>query len=139
MFNIKSINKNYLWYLINAKDKILGRLCTKIVYLLIGKNNYNFKSNIVNGNYVVVINASKIKLTGNKFNNKLYYRHSGYIGGLKTNSFKDIFNKYPDRIIKNSIKGMLPKNFLGRLMLKKLKIYSKNNHKHNSQKLILIS
>ncbi len=139
MLYIKSIKKNSLWYLINAKDKILGRLCTKIVYLLMGKNNYSFKSNIINGSYVVVINISKIKLTGNKFSNKLYYHHSGYIGGLKCKSFKNIFEKFPERIIRHCVKGMLPKNFLGRLMLKRLKIYTKNIHKHNSKKLILIN
>ncbi len=138
MLYIKSINKNYLWYLINAKNKILGRLCTKIAYLLMGKNNYNYKSNIINGSYVVVTNITKIKLTGNKFNNKLYYRHSGYVGGLKTCSFKDIFKRFPDRIIKNCIKGMLPKNFLGKLMFKRLKIYNNDIHKHISQKLIYI-
>ncbi len=139
MLYIKSVNKNNLWYLINAKNMILGRLCTKIVYLLIGKNNYNFKSNTINGNYVVVINISKIKFTGNKFNNKLYYRHSGYIGGLKCSYLKDIFKKFPERVIRSGVKGMLPKNSLGKLMFNRLKIYSNNIHKHNSQKLILVN
>ncbi len=139
MLYLNSSKKSNLWYLLNAKNIILGRLCTKIVYLLMGKYNYNYKSNVINGGYVVVLNAKKIIVTGNKFNNKLYYSHSGFVGNLKKIYFKDIFKKFPERIIKYSVKGMLPKNFLGSLMLKRLKIYNNNLHKHNSQKLILVN
>ncbi len=136
---IKSINNNNLWYLLDAKSQILGRFCTKIVYLLMGKNNYNYKSNIVNGGYVVVLNANSIILSGNKKYKKVYYKHSGYVGGLKCISYNVLLKKFPDRIIRYAVKGMLPKNYLGRLMLKRLKIYCNNYHKHIAQKLILIN
>ncbi len=132
--NLK-INK---WYLLNAKDKILGRLSTKIVYLLMCKNYFYYLQNYFLDNYVVVINAKKIVVTGNKFNNKLYYSHSGYIGNLKKLCFKDLLKKSPSKIIYYSVKGMLPKNNLGRKMLSRLKIYNNDIHNHNSQKLIFI-
>ncbi len=138
MLNLKNFKKNS-WFLVDAKNKILGRLSTIISYLLIGKYNSNFRSNIINGGYVVVINAKNIIVTGNKLNNKFYYRHSGYIGKLKTISYKNMFNKSPINIIRLSVKGMLPKNILGSLMIKRLKIYNNNIHKHYSQKLILVN
>ncbi len=139
MLNLKNCNKKNLWFLLDAKNKILGRLSTIISYLLIGKYNSNFKSNIINGGYVVVINSDYIIVTGNKFNNKVYYRHSGYIGGLKKVFYKNMFMKSSKKIIMLSVKGMLPKNSLGSLMIKRLKIYNNNFHNHNSQKLILVN
>ncbi len=126
------------WYLVNAKNKILGRLASKISIILMGKNKSNYLPNINIGDYVVVINASKILVTGNKKFDKIYYSHSGYVGNLKSITFKEMLNKSPEYIIKKAIKGMLPKNILGNLMLKKLKIYSGYFHKHGSQKPILI-
>ncbi len=138
MLKLKNCNKKNLWFLLNAKNKILGRLSTIISYLLIGKYNSNFKSNIINGGYVVVINSDNIIVTGNKFNDKIYYKHSGYIGGLKKIFYKNMFINNSKNIIRLSVKGMLPKNTLGSLMIKRLKIYNNNFHNHNSQKLILI-
>ncbi len=131
--------KKNKWYLLNAKDKILGRFSTKIVYLLMCKNYFYCLQNYFLDNYVVVINANKIVVTGNKFNNKLYYSHSGYIGNLKKLCFKDLFKRSPSKIIYYSVKGMLPKNHLGKKMLSRLKIYNNDVHNNNAQKLIFIN
>ncbi|MCM0158320.1 50S ribosomal protein L13 [endosymbiont of Metamasius hemipterus] len=107
--------------------------------MLQGKNNINYLPNIDNGDYIIIINSKNIILTGNKKNNKKYYKHTGYIGNLKTIFFKDLINKNPNKIIYNSIKGMLPKNKLFKKIInKKLKIYKDSNHRHNSQKPIKI-
>ncbi|WP_320415116.1 50S ribosomal protein L13 [Candidatus Nardonella dryophthoridicola] len=123
----------------DAKNEILGRLSSKVSLLLQGKNNINYLPNIDNGDYIIIINSKNIILTGNKKNNKKYYKHTGYIGNLKTIFFKDLINKNPNKIIYNSIKGMLPKNKLFKKIInKKLKIYKDSNHRHNSQKPIKI-
>lgn len=124
--------------MINCENRILGRLATKVVYFLMGKNKCNYSPHKDIGDFVILINAKKILVTGNKNNSKIYYRHSGYIGNLKSISFKDMLNKSPEYIIKSAIKGMLPKNYLGYCYLKKLKIYSYSDHLHYSQKPILI-
>ncbi len=126
------------WYLFDAKDKILGRLSTKVVFYLSGKNKFEYYPYLNIGDYVIIINSDKILVTGNKFKKKKYHYHSGYIGGIKSFTFEDMLIKDSRRIIRQSIKGMLPKNRLARLMLKRLKIYSNNYHIHNVHKPVLV-
>lgn len=122
------------WYLIDAENKVLGKLATKIADILRGKHKPVFTPHIDTGDFVIVINAEKIHLSGNKLKNKLYYRHSGYPGGLKVTSAGEMLKKKPGNIIKFAVGGMLPKNKLGRKQLKKLKIYSGVDHPHSAQK-----
>ncbi|MBI65632.1 MAG: 50S ribosomal protein L13 [Candidatus Marinimicrobia bacterium] len=127
----KDINKK--WYLIDADNQILGRFSSKIAQILRGKNKVNFTHHMDMGDFVVIVNADKIKLTGNKDENKTYFRHSGYPGGAKESSLKLIRNNKPEFILYNSIKGMLPHNKLGNKILKNLKIYSGESHPHKAQ------
>lgn len=127
------INRN--WYLVDAKDKILGRLATQIAMRLRGKHRPIFTPHADTGDFIVVVNAEKIKLTGNKWNEKVYYRHSGYMGGLKETPVKKLLEKNPADILRFAVRGMLPKNSLGRRQLKKLKVYAGENHPHQAQKL----
>ncbi len=122
------------WFLIDAKDKNLGRLSTEIAKILRGKNKVIFTPHVDCGDFVIVINASKIKVTGNKLDEKLYYSHSGYVGNLKSRTLKELLEKKPEFVLRHAVKGMLPHNILGRHMLKKLKIYSGDNHPHQAQK-----
>jgi len=121
------------WYLIDAKGQTLGRLATKIAVLIRGKNRPTFTPNVDNGAFVVVVNAKDIKLTGNKLDQKMYYRHSGYIGGIKSVSAKRMLNEHPERVIIHAVKGMLPKNRLANKMINKLKVYADENHPHSAQ------
>jgi len=121
------------WYVVDASNKVLGRLATKIADRIRGKDKPTFTPHTDGGDYVVVINADKIIVTGNKLENKKYYRHSLYPGGLKTKVFKDIMEKNPEFIIENAVKGMLPKNKLGKKIFKKLKVYRGESHPHESQ------
>ena len=121
------------WYLVDAKDKILGRLATQIAMRLRGKHKPIFTPYADTGDFVVVINADKVTLTGKKWSKKIYYRHSGYIGGLKQISAKKLHEKKPEDILRFAVKGMLPKNSLGRRQLKKLKIYAGETHPHEAQ------
>ena len=121
------------WYVVDASDKTLGRLATKIADRIRGKDKATFTPHTDGGDYVVVINAEKIKVTGKKFDDKKYYTHSLYPGGLKTKIFKDIIEDKPEYIIEQAVKGMLPKNKLGKQMFKKLKVYKGENHPHESQ------
>ena len=122
------------WYLVNAENRILGRLATQIAMRLRGKHKPIFTPHADTGDFVVVINAEKVALTGNKWDNKIYYHHSGYIGGLKQISAKKLLEKKPDQVLYMAVKRMLPKNSLGRRQLKKLKIYSGSEHPHEAQK-----
>ncbi|WP_343188087.1 50S ribosomal protein L13 [Buchnera aphidicola (Ceratoglyphina bambusae)] len=122
------------WFYIDASGKILGRLASSISKYLMGKHKSNYVNNIDNGDYIIVLNAEKICVTGNKKRNKIYFNHTGYVGGLKKNSFNDLLKKCPEKIIKIAVKGMLPKNSLGRNIIKKLKVYSGNVLKHLPQK-----
>ncbi len=122
------------WYLIDAKGKNLGRISTEIAKILRGKDKVIFTRNVDCGDFVIVINASDIVVTGDKLEEKNYYRHSGYVGNLKTISMKDMLKKHPNFILRNSVRGMLPHNILGRHSLKKLKIYSTDTHPHEAQK-----
>ena len=122
------------WYLIDAKGMNLGRLSTKIAELLMGKHKPTYSPNVITGDVVVVINGAKIKVTGNKLTDKFYYRHSGYPGGLTETSLKEMLEKHPNRVIEHSVAGMLPKNKLKAEMLKNLKVYATEEHKHEAQK-----
>jgi large subunit ribosomal protein L13 len=121
------------WYVVDATDKVLGRLATRIASYLRGKHKPVFTPNADTGDFVVVVNAEKIRVTGNKLDGKLYYRHSGYPGGLKSETLKERLQKNPERIIEDAVWGMLPKNRLGRAMIKKLKVFTGPEHKHKAQ------
>ena len=121
------------WYLVDVEGKILGRLASKIATLLRGKDKPLFTPHVDTGDFVIVVNAKKINLTGRKWGDKVYYRHSGYPGGLKSITAKDLVQKKPEEIIRKAVKGMLPKNRLGRKLLKKLKIYPDSEHPHQAQ------
>ena len=121
------------WLLIDASDKTLGRLSTYIAKILMGKNKPEYTPHNDVGDYVVVINAEKIKITGNKNEQKMYFRHTGYPGGIKSQSFNDLVSAYPDRIITSAVKGMLPKNKLSNSVIKKLKVYKGEIHPHSAQ------
>ena len=121
------------WLLVDASDKTLGRLSTYIAKILMGKNKPEYTPHNDVGDYVVVINAEKIKVTGNKNEQKTYYRHSGYPGGIKSKNFNDLITSYPERIITSAVKGMLPKNKLSKSVIKKLKVYKGETHPHSAQ------
>ena len=121
------------WYVVDAKDAILGRLATKIATYLRGKNKPVFTPNVDTGDFIIVINADKVRLTGRKLDNKIYYHHTGYIGGIKAQSAKSMIDKTPEKIIEKAVWGMLPKNTLGKQMLKKLKVYKGAEHPHKAQ------
>ena len=121
------------WWVVDAQDKTLGRLATEIAVILRGKNKPIFAPNVDVGDFVIVINCEKIRVTGNKLDDKKYYRHSGYNGGLSEITLRRQLEKFPDRVIQIAVRGMLPKNVLGRSMLKKLKIYAGDSHPHASQ------
>jgi len=121
------------WYLVDAKDKILGRLATKIARILSGKDKPIYTPHIDTGDFVIVVNARKVRVTGRKEEGKIYYHHSGYPGGLKKETLAELREKKPEEIIRRAVKGMLPKNRLGRKMLKRLKVYPDEDHPHQAQ------
>ena len=121
------------WYLVDVKDKVLGRTASKIADVLRGKNKAYFSNHQDTGDFVIVTNAENVKVTGKKYNNKIYRSHSGYLGGMKEKTFKEVSKLYPERIIEKAVKGMLPKNRLGRKIFKKLKVYKGSHHPHQSQ------
>ncbi|MFO7599650.1 MAG: 50S ribosomal protein L13 [Candidatus Desulfacyla sp.] len=123
------------WFLVDAESKILGRLATQIAVRLRGKHKAIFTPHADTGDFVVVINADKVSLTGKKWDKKIYYRHSGYLGGLKQISAKKLLEKKPEDVLRFAVRGMLPKNSLGRRQLKKLKIYTGSEHPHQAQQL----
>ncbi len=122
------------WYVVDAEGKTLGRLCSEVAKVLTGKNKPCYTPNIDTGDYVIVINAEKIHLTGNKLLDKKYYRHTGYPGGRKEVIYKDLIANKPEFVIEKAVKGMLPKNKLGRAQFKKLKVYAGSEHEHAAQK-----
>jgi len=122
------------WVLVDAEGKSLGRLASKIASILRGKNKPYFSPHLDTGDFVVVINADKVRLTGKKASQKTYFKHSGYLGGWRQIPFKEMLAKHPERIIKHAVWGMLPKNRLGRKIFKKLKVYSGTEHPHRAQK-----
>ena len=122
------------WYVVDAEGKTLGRLASEVAKVLRGKNKAIFTPHIDTGDYVIVVNAEKIKVTGKKMEQKIYYRHSDYVGGMKETTLKEMLVKHPERVIEFAVKGMLPKGPLGREMYKKLFVYAGPEHKHAAQK-----
>jgi len=121
------------WVLVDAEGKILGRMATEIANILRGKNKPLYTPHVDTGDFVVVVNAEKVQLTGKKWDQKVYCRHSGYLGGLKAQSAKEVLEKKPEALIRHAVKGMLPKNRLGRRMISKLKVYRGVEHPHEAQ------
>jgi large subunit ribosomal protein L13 len=121
------------WYVVDGTDMTLGRMATAIARKLSGKDKPEYARHVDTGDFVIVINANKIRLTGNKAEQKRYYRHSGYPGGIKETPFTDMLDKKPEYVIKHAVKGMLPKNRLGTKQLKKLKVYAEEEHPHEAQ------
>ncbi len=121
------------WYLINAEGKTLGRMATEIATRLRGKHKPEYTPHVDTGDYIVVVNAEKVHVTGNKAKDKMYHHHTGYIGGIKSISFEKLIQKAPERTIETAVKGMLPKGPLGRAMFKKLKVYAGTEHPHAAQ------
>ncbi|MBU0465271.1 MAG: 50S ribosomal protein L13 [Proteobacteria bacterium] len=133
-YSAKRSDNKENWCVVDAKDKILGRLASQVAYRIRGKNNPLFTPHVDMGDWVIVINADKVRLTGNKLEQKRYYRHSGYIGSIKSDTAKELFEKKPNEVLKKAIKGMLPKNRLGRKLGKKLFVYAGDQHPHAAQK-----
>jgi large subunit ribosomal protein L13 len=132
-FSAKSHEVQRGWYLVDASGKVLGRLAVEIAKRLRGKHKPEFTPHVDTGDYIVVVNADKVRVTGNKPDAKIYYRYSGYPGGLRATRYADLFAKSPRRVIELAVKGMLPKGPLGYAMLRKLKVYSGGEHPHTSQ------
>lgn len=131
---LKPADATKKWHLVDAADKVVGRLATEIADVLRGKNNPLYTPHTDSGDFVVVVNADKIKFTGKKWDQKIYYKHSGFVGGLKERTAKVQLEKRPDLIILNAVKGMLPKTSLGRQQLTKLKVFAGAEHTHDAQK-----
>lgn len=136
---ISTENADRKWFIVDAKDQILGRLASKVASVIRGKNKPSFSPNADTGDFVVVINADQVKVTGKRELLKTYAHYSGYPGGLKVRTFEELLAKKPEFIIENAVKGMLPKNRLGRKLIKKLKVYKGENHPHQAQKPELVS
>lgn len=132
----KNEDKAHKWYIVDASGKTLGRMATQIAKVLRGKHKPEYTPHADVGDYVIVINASQVEVTGNKAEDKMYYRHSGFPGGIKERTFKEQLERDPTEIIERAIKGMLPKNPLGRSMLSKLKVYKDASHPHLAQQPI---
>ena len=135
-FMEKKENVDRKWYVIDAEGVTLGRLATKVATVLKGKHEPIYTPHVDCGDFVIVVNAEKVKLTGNKLNDKMYYNHSGYVGGLRERNAKTMIEKYPEEMIERAVKGMLPKNRLGNQMYKKLFVYAGPDHKQSAQKPI---
>ena len=125
---------NHDWFVVDATDKVLGRLATEIARILRGKHKPQYAPFIDTGDHVVVINAEKVRVTGKKSEQKRYYRHTGYPGGIRVEEYKEVLEKHPERIVQKAVRGMLPHNTLGRQMFKKLRVYAGPEHRHQAQK-----
>ena len=132
-FSAKAENINHDWFIVDAADKTLGRLATEIAHRLRGKHKAEYTPHVDTGDYIVVINAEKVRVTGAKATDKMYHRHTGYPGGLKSISFEKLIDKAPERVLQKAVKGMLPRNPLGRAMFRKLKVYAGGEHPHAAQ------
>lgn len=130
---IKNEEIRHEWYIVDADNAVLGRLATKVATVLMGKNKVTYSPDMDNGDGVIIVNASKIKVSGNKIEDKKYYSHSGYIGSTKEKNLEEMLEKKPELVIMNAVKRMLPKNKLGRNMLTRLKVYNTNEHPHTAQ------
>ncbi len=132
-FSAKNHDIDRNWYLVDAQNKTLGRLSTEIATRLCGKHKPIFTPHVDTGDYIVVINASKIRVTGKKLTDKIYYKHTGYIGNLKSENLETMLKKYPERVLMKSVRGMLPKSKLGNAMIKKLRVFAGPEHTHIAQ------
>lgn len=132
-FSAKAEQVQHGWFLVDATGQTLGRLASEVAHRLRGKHKAIYTPHVDTGDYIVIVNAEKVQVTGNKASDKLYYDHSGYMGGLKTISFEKLIDKAPTRAIERAVKGMLPKGPLGRQMFRKLKIYAGKDHPHTAQ------
>ena len=133
-YQAKKEDLDHQWYLVNAEGKVLGRLATELAKVLRGKNKPTFTRHVDTGDFVVVVNAGKVVLTGKKMKDKIYYHHTGYPGGIKEIAAEKLLAKKPTEVLRIAVKGMLPKTSLGRQMLRKLKVYAGPNHPHEAQK-----
>ena len=133
LYETKSSDLNPKWHHFDAENQTLGRLSSMIAKILKGKHKPNYVPHLNTGDFIVVTNVEKIRATGQKLSDKMYYQHSGYHGGLRTETLSDILEKNPERVLRKSVKGMLPKNAMGRHMLSRLKLYSGNEHPHQAQ------
>ena len=132
-FSAKPATVQRDWYVVDAEGKTLGRLASEVAHRLRGKHKPEFTPHVDTGDYIVIVNAEKVAVTGKKLSDKIYYRHTGYIGNLKETPLKDLLAKHPERVIETAVKGMLPKNPLGRAMYRKLKVYAGPEHPHAAQ------
>jgi len=132
-FSAKNHDIDRNWYLVDAQNKTLGRLSTEIASRLRGKHKPIYTPHVDTGDYIVVVNASKIRVTGNKMTDKMYYKHTGYIGNLKSENLETMLQKYPERVLMKSVRGMLPKSKLGNAMIKKLRVFAGPEHTHIAQ------
>jgi large subunit ribosomal protein L13 len=133
-YQAKKEEVDHKWYVVNAEGKVLGRLSTRLATILRGKNKPTYTPYLDTGDFVIVVNAGKVTLTGKKLKDKIYYHHTGYPGGIKQTSAEKLLAKKPTEMIRMAVRGMLPKNSLGRQMLRKLKVYAGPNHPHEAQK-----
>jgi large subunit ribosomal protein L13 len=133
-YSAKKEDVSRRWLLVDAQDQVLGRLATRIAHILSGKGKPVHTNHVDTGDFVIVVNAGKIKLTGNKLDDKVYYRHSGFPGGIKAMTAREMLERRPEQVIKTAVKGMLPKNPLGTRMIGKLKVYPGPEHPHEAQK-----
>ena len=132
-FSAKNHDVDRNWYLVDARNKTLGRLSTEIATRLRGKHKPIYTPHVDTGDYIVVVNASKIRVTGNKMTDKMYYKHTGYIGNLKSENLVTMLEKYPEKVLMKSVRGMLPKSKLGNAMIKKLRVFAGPEHTHIAQ------
>jgi large subunit ribosomal protein L13 len=132
-FSARAEDVNHDWFVVDASDKTLGRLASEIAHRLRGKHKAEYTPHVDTGDYIVVINAEKVRVTGAKTTDKMYHHHTGYIGGLKSISFEKLIDKAPERVLQGAVRGMLPRNPLGRAMFKKLKVYAGGEHPHTAQ------
>ena len=132
-FSAKNHDIDRNWYLVDAQNKTLGRLSTEIASRLRGKHKPIYTPHVDTGDYIVVVNASKIRVTGNKMTDKMYYKHTGYIGNLKSENLATMLEKYPEKVLMKSVRGMLPKSKLGNAMIKKLRVFAGPEHTHIAQ------
>lgn len=132
----KKENVEHNWYIIDAEERVLGRLASEVAKVLRGKHKPIYTPHVDTGDHVIVVNAEKVRLTGDKLHKKIYYRHSGYPGGLGSVTASELIEKKPEALVENAVRGMLPKNRLGRAMFRKLKVYAGSDHPHQAQKPI---
>lgn len=132
-YTVKAGEIDKVWHVVDAQGQTLGRLATRVAGLLMGKHKPTYSPHLDMGDFVVVVNAAKLQVTGRKPEKKVYYRHSGYMGGLKETTLSDMLNRHPERVVEYAVRGMLPRNRLGRAMLRHLKVYAGPDHPHQAQ------